>query len=198
MFPACWRVAVGLSQRSISLKESKCAFPARMGAWVMRGPGHLTTGHQISQMRRKWHSRGIHLMGQRSGQQGGCNASQYDPVGMEDRCVWRSRKHNGSEGVGSRKDVTRLCSRPPSHSSIMVGLLMRAALSEPSWALLSACMLSHFSCIWLFVTLWTVVCRLLCSWESPGKNTGVGCHALLQGIFPTYGLNPCLLYHLCY
>ena len=27
--------------------------------------------------------------------------------------------------------------------------------------------------------------RLLCPWDSPGKNTGVGCHALLQGIFPT-------------
>ena len=26
--------------------------------------------------------------------------------------------------------------------------------------------------------------------ESPGKNTGVGCHALLQGIFPTQGSNP--------
>ena len=26
--------------------------------------------------------------------------------------------------------------------------------------------------------------------DSPGKNTGVGCHALLQGIFPTPGLNP--------
>ena len=29
--------------------------------------------------------------------------------------------------------------------------------------------------------------------DSPGKNTEVGCHALLQGIFPTQGLNPCLL-----
>ena len=29
--------------------------------------------------------------------------------------------------------------------------------------------------------------------DSPGKNTGVGCHALLQGIFPTQGLNPHLL-----
>ena len=29
-------------------------------------------------------------------------------------------------------------------------------------------------------------------WDSPGKNTGVGCHALLQGIFPTQGLNSCL------
>ena len=30
--------------------------------------------------------------------------------------------------------------------------------------------------------------------DSPGKNTGVGCHALLQGIFPTQGLNPGLLH----
>ena len=26
--------------------------------------------------------------------------------------------------------------------------------------------------------------------DSPGKNTGVGCHSLLQGIFPTQGSNP--------
>ena len=30
--------------------------------------------------------------------------------------------------------------------------------------------------------------------DSPGKDTGVGCHALLQGIFPTQGLNPGLLH----
>ena len=36
--------------------------------------------------------------------------------------------------------------------------------------------------------------RLLCPWNSPGKNTGVGCHALLQGSFPTQGLNLCLLH----
>ena len=29
--------------------------------------------------------------------------------------------------------------------------------------------------------------------NSPGKNTGVRCHALLQGTFPTQGSNPCLL-----
>ena len=38
--------------------------------------------------------------------------------------------------------------------------------------------------------------------DSPGKNTGVGCHSLLQGLFPTQGSNPGLplcrwiLYHL--
>ena len=30
---------------------------------------------------------------------------------------------------------------------------------------------------------------LLCPWNSLGKNTGVGCHVLLQGIFPTQGSN---------
>ena len=35
--------------------------------------------------------------------------------------------------------------------------------------------------------------RLLCPWDSPGKNAGVGCHFLLQGIFPTQGWNPRLL-----
>ena len=29
---------------------------------------------------------------------------------------------------------------------------------------------------------------------SPSKNTGVGCYALLQGIFPTQGLNPSLMF----
>ena len=31
---------------------------------------------------------------------------------------------------------------------------------------------------------------LLCPWDSPGKNTGVGCYALIQRIFPTQGWNP--------
>ena len=36
--------------------------------------------------------------------------------------------------------------------------------------------------------------RLLCLWNFPGQNTGVGCRFLLQGIFPSQRLNPC---HLC-
>ena len=37
---------------------------------------------------------------------------------------------------------------------------------------------------------------LFCPWDPPDKNTGVGCHALLQGIFPTQGsnLNLCLFH----
>ena len=36
--------------------------------------------------------------------------------------------------------------------------------------------------------------RLLCPWGSPSKNTAVGNHALLQGIFPTQGSNSCLMH----
>ena len=52
--------------------------------------------------------------------------------------------------------------------------------------------LSHFSSIRSLQPhgLWPA--RLLCPWDSTGKNTGVGCHALLQGVFWTQGLNPCL------
>ena len=63
-----------------------------------------------------------------------------------------------------------------------------------STSLLSGtCRLSCFSRVRLFVTPWTIAHRLLCPWDSPGKNIGVGCHALLQGICPTQGLNPRLL-----
>ena len=42
--------------------------------------------------------------------------------------------------------------------------------------------------------LWPQPARLLCSWNFPGKNTGVGWHFLLQGIFPTQELNLHLLH----
>ena len=56
------------------------------------------------------------------------------------------------------------------------------------------CVLSRFSCVQLFATLWTVAHQApLVHGDSPGKNTGVGCHVLLQGVFLTQGLNLCLL-----
>ena len=36
--------------------------------------------------------------------------------------------------------------------------------------------------------------RLLCSWDFPGKDTGVDCHFLLQGVFPNPGIDPGLLH----
>ena len=50
------------------------------------------------------------------------------------------------------------------------------------------------SCAWLIVTPWTIEpTRLLCPWNSPGMHTGMSSHSLLQGIFPTQGLNPGVL-----
>ena len=46
----------------------------------------------------------------------------------------------------------------------------------------------------LFVTPGTLTTRLLHLWNSPGKNTGVGSHSVLQEIFPTQGSNPGLLH----
>ena len=48
------------------------------------------------------------------------------------------------------------------------------------------------SCLTL-VTPWTVA-RLLCQWDSPGKNTGVGYHFIFQGILPTQEPNRSLLH----
>ena len=47
--------------------------------------------------------------------------------------------------------------------------------------------------MYIFVTPWTVAHQVPLSMDFPGKNTGVYCHFLLQGIFPTQGLNLPLL-----
>ena len=68
-----------------------------------------------------------------------------------------------------------------------------AAIGE-FWPHVYACVLSCFS--------WVRLCDPMdCSLpgssvhgNSLGKNTGVSCHALLQGIFPTQGLNLCFLW----
>ena len=61
---------------------------------------------------------------------------------------------------------------------------------------LTLCVLSHFSCVWFFVTLWTV------AWQTPLSMgfsrqeywSGVSCSP--PGDLPHQGLNPCLLHHL--
>ena len=59
---------------------------------------------------------------------------------------------------------------------------------------MDVCVLSCFSCIQIFATLYELEpTRLLCPWDSPGKHTGVGHHAILQGIFPIQELKPQIL-----
>ena len=58
-------------------------------------------------------------------------------------------------------------------------------------------MLTRFISVQLFVAPWTAACQAPLPWDSPGKNSGMSCHALLQGIFPSQGSNPhlfCLLH----
>ena len=83
-----------------------------------------------------------------------------------------------------------------------------AGLSLPSWRNSVSLPSSHSSHLYVLLCVLCSVAsvvsdslrpyrlpstRLLCPWDSPGKNTGEGCHALLQGIFPTQGLNQHLL-----
>ena len=63
----------------------------------------------------------------------------------------------------------------------------------PMSLLPTSCMLSHFSHVQLFATLWTIAHQAPLSMGFSSKNTGVGCHALLQVIFPTQGSK----LHLC-
>ena len=58
----------------------------------------------------------------------------------------------------------------------------------------SVCSVFSHSIMSDFVILWTVARQTPLSMEFPREDTGVGCHFLLQGIFPTQGSNPHLLH----
>ena len=71
-----------------------------------------------------------------------------------------------------------------------------AGILRGSWSIpfsLLCAVLSCFSHVLLFVTPWTTAGQAPLSWDTPDRNTAVGCHALLQGIFPTQGSNLRLL-----
>ena len=55
------------------------------------------------------------------------------------------------------------------------------------------CVLTHFSHVRLFAVLWIVACQAPLSTGFSRQEYWMGGHAPLQGIFPTQGLNPCLL-----
>ena len=66
--------------------------------------------------------------------------------------------------------------------------------SQRQWLCMRVCVcVCTLSRVQLFGTPWTIAHRLLGPWDSPDKNTGMGCHFLLQGIFPTQGSNSCIL-----
>ena len=67
----------------------------------------------------------------------------------------------------------------PEHVLVLLIILQAIALKKCQ-------LLSH---VWFFVIPWTIACQALLSLNSLGKNTGVGRHFLLQGIFLNQGLN---------
>ena len=74
-------------------------------------------------------------------------------------------------------------------------LLVNTAVkwSKSTSVFISVCVLSHFSCVWLFRDPVDCSPQAPLSMGFPGKNTGVGCHFLFQGIFPTQGSKTHLL-----
>ena len=64
--------------------------------------------------------------------------------------------------------------------------------SPDSWGQY-ACVLNRFSCVRLFATPGTAAARFPCPRDSPGNNTGVGSHGLLQGMFPIHRSNAWLM-----
>ena len=83
-----------------------------------------------------------------------------------------------------------------SHNNQRLVITLSGTMSKPVQlyqknACIDACMLSH---VRLFATLWTVACQAPLPMGFPGKNTGVGCYFLLQGIYPAQRSNPHLLH----
>ena len=72
-------------------------------------------------------------------------------------------------------------------------LYLRRPLTKKITHTLTIGVCKSLSHVQLYTTPWTAS-RLLCHWGFPGKNTGMGCHFLLQGIFLTQGQKPCLLH----
>ena len=70
-----------------------------------------------------------------------------------------------------------------SHTSLI------ACFSCPNLLTSCACVLSRFSRVQLFVTLWTVACQARLSMRFPRQNTGVSSRFLFQETFPTQGSN---------
>ena len=82
--------------------------------------------------------------------------------------------------------------KPQMLVKIFLGTYALNMNSDYFWMLrICVCMLSQ---VQLFVILLTIVYQAPLSMGFfPGKNTGVGCHFLFQGIFPTQGWNLRLL-----
>ena len=100
---------------------------------------------------------------------------------------WRTYKLNGRNNYGTAVDV-RVC------SAQLFGRGRHRLIRKRNHIFPALRQLIMLSRVWLFVTLWTVACQAPPSMGFSGKNTGLGCHFLLQRIFLTQESSPRLLH----
>ena len=72
--------------------------------------------------------------------------------------------------------------------------LALSSASNPPLSTLKVGVLAALSCLTLCNPMDLYPTKLFCPWNSPSKNTGVGCQSLLQGVSATQGSNPGLLH----
>ena len=101
----------------------------------------------------------------------------------------------GSEGSLWNQKARRMLVSPPCTITLKPWGKFSALMQGRNVSGTQKCvyLLSHFSRVPLSMTLRTVAYQAPHPWDAPSKNTGVGCHALLQRIFLTQGSNPHLL-----
>ena len=75
------------------------------------------------------------------------------------------------------------------HSCHLFLIPSASVRSAPFLSFIEPHLLTSFCCYGLVINL----CLTLCSWDFPSRNSGVSCHFLLQGNFPTQESNLCLL-----
>ena len=105
-----------------------------------------------------------------------------------------SRNHWSSwalEPVLLSKGSHRQRSPHTTRKSSLCELQLKEACIQPQGP---SAVLSHSSYVWLLQPYGLQPARFLCPCDFPGKNTGMGCHSLLQELVPTQGSNPHPLY----
>ena len=112
----------------------------------------------------------------------------FQVVSLRRQPAWKSTRWNSQVFQGPRRRQYGASISPSCSTAIICSFGTILGLFASA-----LCVLSHFSSVQFFVTLWTVAHQAsLCPWDSPGKTPGVGCHFLLQGILLTQGSNPCV------
>ena len=112
---------------------------------------------------------------------------------------WVSSSHQVAISIGVSASTSVLPMNTQDWSSLgWTGWISLQSNGETlAYPIYLRCVLCSVSHVWLFVTPWTIAHQAPLSMGFSSKNPGVHNHFLLQGIFPTQGLNlhlPCLLH----